>query len=159
MKTNVKIINGFIIIGIICLIASLILILRNKDTVNYITEINFTEYQEITKKDENNIILLTSPTCSHCKVYKKYVNYVCDGYGIKVYNLNIDELGYEEYLMVHDKYKATKDKYLDNKPSILTPTTIIIKNDTEVYSVSGNLGYSGFLELLEKYEIIKSDSN
>lgn len=160
MRVNNKIINGFIIIGIICLVVSLVLMLVNNDRVdNHIKEINFIEYQEIIKRDEYNVILLTSPTCSHCKNYKKYVNYVCDSYNIEVYSLNIDELGYEEYLMVHDRYNATKDKYLDDKPSILTPTTIIIKNDIEVESVSGNLGYSGFLKLLEKYEIIKSDSN
>ena len=94
-----------------------------------------------------------------CKSYRNYVNYVCDSYNIEVYSLNIDELNYEEYLIVHDKYNATKDKYIDNKPSILTPTTIIIKSDKEIESISNNIGYSGFLELLEKYEIIKSNSN
>lgn len=160
MKINNKIINGFIIIGIICLIISLVLMLRNNDRVdNHIKEIDFNEYQEIIKKDDYNVILLTSPTCSHCKSYKKYVNYVCDSYNIEVYSLNIDELKFEEYLLVHDKYSATKDKYLEDKPSILTPTTIIIKNEEEVKSISGNLGYSGFLELLEEYGIIKSDLN
>ena len=160
MRVNNKIINGFIIIGIICLIISLILMLRNNDRVdNHIKEINFIECQEIIKKEDYNVILLTSPTCSHCRSYKKYVNYVCDSYNMEVYNLNIDELGYEEYLLVHDKYNATKDKYIEDKPSILTPTTVIIKNNVEVESISGNLGYNGFLELLEKYEIIKSDSN
>lgn len=160
MRVNNKIINGFIIIGIICLIISLVLMLRNNNRVdNHIKEISFKEYQEIIKKDEYNVILLTSPTCSHCKSYRNYVNYVCDSYNIEVYSLNIDELSYEEYLIVHDKYNATKDKYLDNKPSILTPTTIIIKSDQEIESISNNIGYSGFLELLEKYEIIKSNSN
>lgn len=156
MKTNTEIINGFIIIGIICLIASLVLMLRNNNVVyNHIKEINYQEYEEIIKKDEYSIILLTSPTCSHCKSYKKSVNYACDDYGIDVYSLNIDKLEYEEYLMVHDKYKATKDKYLDNKPSMLTPTTIVVKNNAEVESMTSDIGYSGFIKLLEKYEIIK----
>ena len=40
---------------------------------------------EIVNTDEYRIILLTSPTCLHCKNYKKSVNYVCDENNIFVY--------------------------------------------------------------------------
>ena len=52
-------------------------------------------------------------------------------------------------------YSATVDNYINDNPSILTPTTVIVKANEEIDSVSGNLGYSGFLELLEKNEVIK----
>ncbi len=156
-KNNIKLINGIIIFGIICLIISLIIMLmNNKKVENHITDISYSEYLDVINSDEYNVILLTTSTCSHCKDYKPYVNYVCDDNNLLVYNLDISKLSYDEYIEIHDKYTATQDKYLENgSPSILTPTTIITKNNEEIYSISGNLGYSGFLDLLKENGVIK----
>ena len=156
-QKNNKTVNIIIIIGIVFLIASLILMLtRNKKIDNHIIDISYDEYKEIISKDEYSIILFTSPTCTHCQSYKPYVNYVCDDYDLIVYDLNLSSLSYDQYIEIHDKYNITKNQFTDNgSPSILTPTTIITKNDMEIDSISGNLGYSGFLNLLKKYDIIK----
>ena len=155
-KRNIKLVNTIIIIGIIFLIASLvIMLLNNKKIDNHIIDINYKEYSELISQDKYSIILFTSPTCTHCNSYKPYVNYVCDDYNLVVYNLNINELKYDEYMEIHDMYSATVDNYINDNPSILTPTTVIVKANEEIDSVSGNLGYSGFLELLEKNEVIK----
>lgn len=156
-KNSNQLVNIIIIIGILFLIASLVLMLfKKKEIDNHIVEISYNEYSEIIKEDEYKIILLTSPTCSHCKNYKYYVNYVCDDYNITVYELSINSLSYDEYMEIHDRYTVTKNHYTDNNvPSILTPTTIITKNKEEVVSLSNDIGYSGFLDLLKKYEIIK----
>lgn len=152
-----KIINTITIIGIICLIGILVLILINsKKTENHIISVNYEEYSELILEDKYNIIILTSPTCLHCKNYKPYVNYVCDDYNLKAYELSINTLTYDEYMTIHDKYQAIKNHYNDKgEPSILTPTTIITKNGEEIASISGNLGYSGLIELLKTNEIIK----
>lgn len=156
MKNN-KLVNIIISISIVLLIASLILMLtKTKKVENHITEITYQEYTELLKKDEVSIILLTSPTCDHCKDYKPYVNYVLDENGLTAYELSLSTLTYDEYIEIHDKYSSTKDKYSkDNVPSILTPATILVKNNEEVTSVLGNIGYSGFSKLLKQYEIIK----
>ena len=148
---NNRIVNIIIMIGIVCLIASLVLMLtRRKEVDNHIIDISYNEYSEIINNDEYSIILLTSPTCAHCNSYKPYVNYVCDDYHLKAYNLSLNSLSYEEYMEIHDKYTITKNQYSDNgTPSILTPTTIITKNGEEIDSASGDLGYSGFLDLLK----------
>ena len=154
---NNKLVNTIIIIGIIFLIASLVLMLtKKKDVPNHIIEINYNEYSEIINKDENSIIILTGIHCTHCKNYKPYVNYVADEYNLTVYELVINNLSYEEYLDIHDKYKVTKDQYNKNgNPTILTPTTIIVRNGDEVDSTLGNVGYSGFISFLKDNEIIK----
>lgn len=156
-NNNAKLINTIIIISIIGLIAILVLLLINmKKTENHITSINYSEYSEIIKKNEYSIILLTSPTCSHCKNYKPYVNYVCDNYNLKAYDLSISDLTYDEYINIHDNYQATKNHYSeDGTPSILTPTTIVTKDGEEVVSISGNIGYNGLIELLKNNNIIK----
>ena len=53
-------------------------------------------------------------------------------------------------------YSATKDNYNDEgELSILTPTTVITKSGDEVYSISGDLGYNGFLNLLKEYQLVE----
>lgn len=155
-KDNTKLVNGIILFGIILLLISFIIMLKNNKKIdNHIIEIDYNRYSELINRDEYSIILLTSLTCTHCNSYKPYVNYVCDDYKLSVYDLDINKLGYDEYIEIHDKYTITKDSYINGNPSISTPTTIITKNGEEIDSISGNLGYSGFLDLLIKNEIIK----
>lgn len=155
-KKDNKLVNTILMIGIVFLLASLVLMLtRGRKIPNHIVDIKYEEYSEIIKEEEYNIIILTSPTCSHCKNYKPRANFVADDYHLTIYNLDISNLTYEQYIEIHDKYKATKDNYIDGKPSVLTPTTIITKNGEEIDSISNNLGYDGLLELLKKYEIVK----
>lgn len=150
------IINSIICIAIVFLLISLFLMLYYKKEVpNHIIEIDYEKYSEIIYNDEYNIILLTSPDCSHCNSYKPDVNYVADEYNLTIYDIDINKLTYNQYMEIHDTYQATKNHYInETTPSILTPTTIIIKNGEEIVSVSNNLGYTGFINLLESYEII-----
>ena len=150
------IINTIICIAIVFLLISLFLMLYYKKEIpNHIIEIDYEKYSEVINNDEYNIILLTSPDCSHCKSYKPDVNYVADEYNLTIYDIVINKLTYDQYMEIHDTYQATKDHYInETTPSILTPTTIIIKNGEEIVSISNNLGYTGFINLLESYEII-----
>lgn len=152
-----KTINSILIIFIIILLIVLsFLLLKNKKENNHIIEINYSEYRELINRDEYSIIILTSPTCVHCNNYKPSVNHVCDKYDLTVYDLNLYNLSYEEYIELHDKYRATKDIYSQtDKPTILTPTTIITKNGEEIDSVSNNLGYIGLIDFLVENDIIK----
>jgi len=158
-KRNNVLVNIIIIIGIIFLIASLVLMLthnKNKDKENRIVEISYAEYKDIIKNNDYNIIILTTPTCIHCNNYKPSVNDVANNYDLIIYNLNVSTLKYDEYLELHDKYTATKDSYSSNdNPTILTPTTIITKNDVEIDSIRSDIGSSGFLQLLKKNNIIQ----
>ena len=155
-KDNGNLINILIIIGIVFLIGSLIIMFTGSDkSDNYIKEINYSEYLDVIKKDEYSIILLTSPTCSHCVNYKPFVNYVAKEHNLNVYNINLTNIKYEEYIELHDKYKATKDQYSDDTPIIPTPATVIVRNNQEVASVLGDIGYNGLTQLLKNNNIIK----
>ena len=156
-KDNSKLVNTFIIIGIVFLILSLVLMFtkKNKDG-NHIVEISYSEYSEKIKEDKYTIILLTSPTCSHCVNYKPYVNAAAEENDLTVYNINLNNLEYDQYVEIHDKYNAIKDEYDDkNNPGIPTPVTIITKNGEEVTSILGDIGYKGFINLLKTNGIIK----
>lgn len=149
-------INIVVIIGIIFLIASLFLMFINSDkTDNYIRKISYSEYEEIIKKDEYSIILLTNPDCSHCNNYKPFVNYIAKENNLNVYDIDLTAITYEEYVELHDRYKATKNEYNEGKPGIPTPATIIVKNGEEITSTLGDIGYNGLSKLLKNYQVIK----
>ena len=152
-----KVVNIFIIVGIVFLIGSLVLMFTNKDDEGKnIVEINYSEYKEKIQEDKYNIFLLTSPTCSHCINYKPYVNVVAGKYNLTVYNINLENLEYDQYVEIHDSYNAIKDSYSDsNVPSIPTPVTVITKNGEEVTSILGDIKESGFLNLLKSNNVIK----
>ena len=156
-KDNSKLVDTFIIIGIVFLIGSLILMFfGGKKEGNNIVEINYNEYKEKIAEDKYNVILLTSPTCSHCVSYKPYVNAVANDYDLEVYNLNLNTLEYDQYIEIHDAYTVTKDEYDENNvPGIPTPVTIITKNGEEVKSILGDIGSTGFLNLLKTNNVIK----
>lgn len=155
-KDNNKTINIVMIVGIVFLIGSLVLMFIKSDkTDNYIHEISYSEYLDVLKKNEYSIIILTSPTCSHCNNYKPFVNYVASEYNLNVYDVNLTTITYDEYIELHDKYKATKDQYSENVPAIPTPATIIVKNGEEVTSILGDIGYNGLVKLLKNYQVIK----
>ncbi len=156
-KDNSKIVNTFIIIGIIFLIGSLILMFNNSDAnKTRIKEINYQEYTDIIKEDKYNIILLTQPTCSHCVNYKPYVNYVATEYNLDVYDIDLTKLSLEEYTSIHDKFSAIKDEVdSENNPAIPTPVTVIVRNGEEVTSTLGDLGQNGFLRLLKNNGVIE----
>ena len=114
-----------------------------KKVDNHIVEIDYDTYSEIIKKDEYNIILLTSPTCNHCKDYKPNVNYVADDYHLTVYELNITDLSIDQSFTIHESYRLLKDRYDTNgNPTIGTPATIITKNGEEVDMILGDVGYN-----------------
>lgn len=156
-KDNSKLVNTLVIIGIVFLVASLVLMFtRGGKNDNHIEEINYKKYSELINENKYNIILLTSPTCTHCVNYKPYVNYVAGENNLTVYNLNLNTLELEEYIEIHDMYTATKDQYGENNvPGIPTPVTLITKNGVEVTSVLGNIGQKGFENLLRNNGVIK----
>ena len=155
-KDNTKLVNILIIVGIFFLIGSLVLMFTKNDKNNHITEINFKEYQEIIKEDKYNIILFTSPTCSHCINYKPYVNYVADEYGLTVYDINLSDLEMDEYKKLHDSCSATKNEYDDKgNPVIPTPVTLIVRNGEEVASFLGEIGHSKLTKFLKNNNVIQ----
>ena len=73
-----------------------------------------------------------------------------------VYDLSINDVSYEEYVELHDKYSVLKDEYAEDKaPVIPTPVTVIVRNGEEVASILGNIGSEGFTKLLRNNGVIE----
>ena len=125
-----NLVDILIIVGIVFLIGSLVLMFTKGDgNKNNIVEINYDKYTDIIKEDKYNIILLTSPTCSHCVSYKPYVNAIAGENNLTIYDIDLNNLEYEEYVAIHDKYNATKNQFGEgNTTSITKPVNIITKN-------------------------------
>ncbi len=150
-KNNNKLVNILIIIGIVFLLLSLVMMLIKRGNIeNRIVDISYDEYSEMIKEDSYKIILLTTKTCSHCKNYKPIVNELANENNLEIYNLELDTLKYEEFMEIHDKYSKLKEKYNNDIPVIPTPVTIITKDGEEIAIELGNIGYTGFMKLLEK---------
>ena len=155
-KDNSKLVNTLLIIGIIFLIGSLVLMLQSNGTKNHIKEISFKDYTDISKEDKYSIIILTSPTCSHCINYKPYVNYAADEYNLDVYDIDVTNLSLEEVTVLHDNFSAIKNEYdSENNPTIPTPVTLIVRNGEEVSSVLGEISYEKLVRLLKNNGVIK----
>ena len=154
-KDNSKMVNAFIIIGIVFLIASLVMMFISGNK-KYLKDISYKEYADIINEDKYNVFLLTSPTCSHCVNYKPYVNLVASENDLTVYNIDLSVIELDEYLALHDKYSAISNEFSESgEPIIPTPVTIITRNGEEVASTLGNIGQKGFINLLKNNNVIK----
>ena len=154
-----KIIN-FVIFGCaILLVGALAIIVSNnkKFGASHIIEVSYSEYKEKIKNEGYTIVLLASPTCSHCNNYKPFVNGLAEEYGFEVYyvNVNSSKLEEEEYYELHDSIKATAEQFNSEGEKVIpTPTTVIFKNGVEVASELGDIGYDGFKKLLKNNGVI-----
>lgn len=161
-KKNNIINIGIAAVVVVIVLALAVMVSSNKGgkaiTGNHITEISYAEYKEKIKSDDYTIVLLASPTCSHCQDYKPFVNGLAGEYGLEVYYINVasKDLKEEEYTELHDSLSVLKEQYnSSNEPVIPTPTTAILRNGKEVSSILGDIGYNGLKDFLTKNEVIK----
>lgn len=165
VKKNEKEKKGSIIIlscaALIVLALAIMVSISNGNkavTGNHIIEVGYNEYLEKIKGDNYTIVLLASPTCSHCQDYKPFVNSLAGEYNLEVNYLNVSSknLTNEEYIELHDSLSVLKDQYNSyNEPVIPTPTTAILRNGIEVDSILGDIGYNGLKDFLTKNGVIK----
>ena len=156
-KSNVKntIIQILGIVGILMLIIFVIVHLSNKNNLNHIKEISYSKYQEVIKDDDYTIVLLASPTCSHCFSYKPLMNQVLYEYNLEAKYVDVSVLDKEEIIELHDSISALISQFNNEGNYVIpTPTTIIFKNGKEIDSRSGNLGYDGFLSFLKMNGVV-----
>ena len=156
-NTN-KIVNIVIIVIIIALVGALAVMVSGNTKNNGntgIKAVTYEEYEELIKRDEYTILLLTQPTCGHCQNYKPFVKYAASEYGLMVYDINVSgNLSSEQFANLHS-YSALADQYNEaGQPIIPTPATIIIKNGKEIASRLGNIEYDGFVSMLKENGVI-----
>ena len=154
-----KIINSVIIGCAILLVGALAIIVSNNKKLgaSHIKEVSYSEYQEKIKSEGYTIVLLASPTCSHCNNYKPFVNGLAEEYNFDVYYVNVhsSDLTNEEYDALHDSITATLDQFDQEGGKVIpTPTTVVFRNGEEVTSELGDIGYDGLKSLLKNSGVI-----
>lgn len=150
-----KLKNILMVVSILLIIGLFIFIIMNKSDPNHIKEISYSKYEEVIKSDEYTIVLLASPTCSHCFSFKPLMNQVLDERNLKAYYVDVSALNREQIIYLHDNINALVSQFdEDGYPVIPTPTTIIFKNGKEIDSKSGNMGYDGFLNFLVRNGVV-----
>jgi len=150
-KSNL--LNYILVAFIVIMGASIFVMLRENSSIK---EVSYQEYVEKKKSDDYSVFLLARDGCSHCQLYKPQVNEVARENNLTVYYLDVDNLSEEEFYDIHDNINALKDEYSsDNNAVLPTPTTVIFKNNTEIVSEVGNIGYDGFMNLLKNSGMVK----
>ena len=85
------------------------------------------------------------------------MNEALDKYNLKALYLDVDELSKDEFNELHSSVSSISSEYSDGVPVIPTPTTVIFKNGVELESVSANIGYNGFVNMLVRNGVIENE--
>ena len=155
-----KVMNAVVIIAAIVIVFGLAIMVSNekgRNSSKHIKEVSYSEYEKKIKDNDYTIVLLASPSCTHCMQYKPLMNKVADDFGLEVYYIDVSSrnLKNDEYMSLHDNISVLKDVYNDEgEPSISTPTTVIYKDGVEIDAELGNIGEKGFLDLLNRNGVI-----
>ena len=145
---------NYILIGFIILISiSIILMLSEKRNIK---EIDYRGYAEKMKSSDYSIFLLAREGCTHCQMYKPFVDKIAKKYELTVYYLDVDKLKENEFYDIHDSVSALINEYSSDGEAIIpTPTTVIYKNGSEIVSEIGNIGEDGFEKLLINNRVVE----
>lgn len=120
-----------------------------------------TSYEEISYDDlmnkienkEDFILFIGSETCAHCAAFKDTVNSIVKKYQIKIYYIDINKFSNTE---------SSKFKTIINYSG--TPTTVFIKNGSElkdengnvtIYRINGNIEYEKVVNKIKKAGFIE----
>ena len=138
-KTNNNLINGIMIgVAILIVAAMAVVVSKNKNLgTEFIQEVTYSEYKEVIKNPDYTVVLLASPTCSHCREYSS-------------------DLTNEQYDEIHDNNSVLKEQFDSEGGKVIpTPTTIIYQNNKEVASALGDIGYDKLKSFLKENGVIK----
>jgi len=123
----------------------------------YITFIDYEEYEEIIEDKDTNIVVIGQTTCSHCIAIKPALNSVAEDYDLTINYLNLTELGTTE---TEDFYASLEEIEYDNPDFVNegkfgTPLTLIIKNGKMVDYISGQRTISQLVREFTKAGLIE----
>jgi len=105
---------------------------ENQENDTKLNKISCSQYQELTKSEEENLILIARPTCSVCVKFTPILEEIIEEYGITVNYFDTDVLSKDE---VMEFYNSST---LFQSDDFGTPT-LIITNNNEIIKYS--IGY------------------
>lgn len=159
-KNNKDKLTSFIIgLVVVFFVGSLVLMIVKEiksNSQNHIKEVSYSSYIDEIKEDKYTIVLLARDGCSHCLNYKPLMNEVLKKYNLNAIYLNVDTINGDDFKELHSSITALSQEFENGIPVIPTPTTVIFKNNVELESVSANIGYDGFLNMLVRNGVVNN---
>lgn len=122
----------------------------------YLTFIDYKEYEELVSHNGTNIIVLGQTTCGHCIAIKPALNSVAGNYDLTINYLNISDITKDEYKSLIQNLKDIEydDPDFVNKESFGTPLTLIVKNGKVIDYISGQRTISQLVREFKKSGLI-----
>ncbi len=161
-NSNDRLINIIIVLIVAFLFGSFaIMVVKDikENNKNKFREVSYKEYQKEIFKKEYTIVLLGRPNCSHCISYKPLMNQALEKYHLNGLYLDVNGLKENEFTELRSSINALRNEYSDEgEPVIPTPTTIIFKNGVELESISSNIGYDGFINMLVRNGVVNNEN-
>lgn len=111
------------------------------------TYINVDEYLNLYSADSNTLVLLARPTCGYCEIAEPIIRNI-----IYVYNLDIKYLNTDEFTEDTQRQFVSSNEMF--KEGYGTPLLMLVGNNNINDIVDGLTDYAGYMEFLQKNEII-----
>lgn len=114
-----------------------------------LTNIDYTQYEELLIGNEKSIIVIGQTTCSHCIEAKPVLNEIAGEYGIDIYYLNYTDMTTEEREALQVSLP-----YFEENPSWGTPLNLIVQNGELVGVSSGFYNKQTLVDFFKTYGMI-----
>ncbi len=121
-----------------------------KSEYSHLTNINYTNYQELLASNEKSIVVLGQTGCGYCTQTKPVLDELAEKYGIVINYLNMTDLSEEDS---SNLFNSTT--YLKELESLGTPLTMVIENGEVVDHIDGYNEASAFESVFRKQGLIK----
>lgn len=122
----------------------------------YLTFIDYDEYDELINDLGTHIIVIGQTTCSHCIAFKPALNSVAEDYDLTINYLNITEISENEYNNFSESLNTIEynDPDFVESGSFGTPLTLIVKNGKVTRYISGQRTKSQLVKEFKKTGLI-----
>lgn len=122
----------------------------------YITFINYSQYEDIISKEGKYVVTIGQTGCSHCVATKPVINTIAKDYNITINYLNLTEMTETEQTNFFDSLTTIgydEEEFLESG-SFGTPLTLIIENGTVISYINGENPTSYYIRILKKNGLI-----
>ena len=122
----------------------------------YITFINYEEYNKLLKEEGKQVITIGQTGCSHCIATKPVLNSIAKDYNITVNYLNITEMTQSERDSLTNSLSEIgydEEEFVSNG-NFGTPLTLIIENGKVISYIDGERPTAKFIKALKNANVI-----
>lgn len=125
--------------------------LIDKDAKLLLNYVDYDEYNELIKSDQNQALILASSTCHFCLSERPILDEIVEEYGIKLNWIYLDEILSTED--IYNEFMSSLDWFVQNQ-NWGTPTTLIIKNGQVESVLSGYRSKDDLISFYKQNNII-----